>query len=51
MSREDLGQLFREVEMQAHRRIHSQIRCADIMSRDIISVEVRQSCESAVSYM
>lgn len=51
VSREDLDQLFRQVELQAHRRIHSQIRCGDIMSRDLISVDVRQSCESALAFL
>ncbi len=51
VSREDLDQLFRQVELQAHQRIHSQIRCGDIMSRDLIVVDVRQSCESALAYL
>jgi CBS domain-containing membrane protein len=51
VSREDLDQLFRQVELQAHQRIHSQIRCEDIMSRDLISVDVRQNCDSALAYL
>jgi CBS domain-containing membrane protein len=38
VSREDLDALFRQVEVQAHRRLHGEIRCGDIMSRDVISL-------------
>lgn len=38
VSREDLDALFRQVEVQAHRRLHGAIVCADIMSRHIVSV-------------
>lgn len=38
VSREDLDALFRQVEVQAHRRLHGEIRCADIMSRHIVSL-------------
>lgn len=48
---EDLDALFRQVELQAHRRIHAHIRCGDVMSRDVISVDARQSCESALAYL
>jgi CBS domain-containing membrane protein len=51
VSREDLDVLFRQVELQAHRRIHSQILCRDIMSKDVISVDVDQSAESALAYL
>jgi CBS domain-containing membrane protein len=51
VSRDDLDALFRQVEAQAQRRIHSQIRCADIMSRDVMSVDVHQSAESALAYL
>lgn len=51
VSRDDLDALFRQVELQAHRRIHSQIRCEDIMSRDVISVDPQQSAESALAYL
>ncbi len=37
VSREDLDALFRQVEVQAHRRLHGAISCADIMSRHIVS--------------
>ena len=48
---EDLDALFREVELQAHRRIHARILCSDIMSRDVLSVDLRQTAESALAYM
>lgn len=51
VSREDLDALFQEVELQAHKRIHSQIRCEDIMSRDVISVDLTQSTESALAFL
>ncbi|SNS57408.1 CBS domain-containing membrane protein [Sphingomonas laterariae] len=37
VSRDDLDALFRQVEAQAHRRLHGEIRCERIMSRDVIS--------------
>ncbi len=37
VSRDDLDALFRQVEAQAHRRLHGEIRCEHIMSRDIIN--------------
>lgn len=51
VSREDLDALFRQVELQAHRRIHSHILCGDIMSRDVITVDVHQSAESALAFL
>lgn len=51
ISREDLDALFREVELQAHRRIHSQIRCADIMSRDVVTVNADQTARSALEFL
>ncbi|WP_380873233.1 membrane protein [Sphingomonas sp. DBB INV C78] len=36
VSRDDLDALFRQVEAQAHRRLHGEIRCERIMSRDVI---------------
>ncbi|RAK58105.1 HPP family protein [Phenylobacterium deserti] len=51
VSREDLDALFRQVELAAHRRIHSEIRCGDIMSRDVISVDAHQTAESALSFL
>ena len=51
VDREDLDALFREVELQAHRRIHARILCSDIMSRDVLSVDLRQTAQSALAYM
>lgn len=51
VSREDLDALFREVELAAHQRLHAQIRCADIMSKDVISVQLDQSAESALHFL
>jgi len=51
VSREDLDALFRQVELQAHRRLHSQIFCRDIMSRDVIAVDLHQTAESALAYL
>lgn len=51
VSREDLDALFRQVELQAHRRLHSQIRCEDIMSRDVVAVDLEQSAQSALAFM
>eukprot|EP01030_Chromulinospumella_sphaerica_P021323 gene21323-21255_t len=38
VSRDDLDALFRQVEVQAHRRLHGAIVCADIMSRHVVSL-------------
>jgi CBS domain-containing membrane protein len=51
VDRQDLDVLFREVELQAHRRIHARILCGDIMSRDVLSVDLHQSAQSALAYM
>lgn len=51
VSREDLDALFRQVELQAHQRLHAQIRCGDIMSTDVLALDARQTCESALLYM
>ncbi|MDP3173005.1 MAG: HPP family protein [Phenylobacterium sp.] len=51
VSREDLDALFHQVEIQASRRIHSQIRCEEIMSRDVVALDAHQSCESALAYL
>lgn len=51
VSRDDLDALFRQVEVQASQRIHAQIRCGEIMSRDVISVEASQTAASALAYL
>jgi CBS domain-containing membrane protein len=51
VSRDDLDALFQRVELQAQRRIHSAIRCADVMSHDVVAVHDDQSCESALAFL
>lgn len=51
VSREDLDALFRQVELAAHKRLHSAILCGQIMSRDVIAVDVAQSADSALSLL
>lgn len=51
VSREDLDALFRQVEMHAHKRLHARIRCDEIMSRDVITVNVEQSAASALAFL
>ncbi len=51
VSREDLDALFRQVELAAHKRLHSAIQCGAIMSRDVISVDAQQSAESALAFL
>jgi len=51
VSRDDLDALFRGVELQAHRRLHSEILCEDVMSRDLIWLDAEQSTESALAYL
>jgi CBS domain-containing membrane protein len=51
VNREDLDALFRQVELQAHQRLHAQIRCGDIMSKDVIAIHLDQSAESALHYL
>jgi CBS domain-containing membrane protein len=38
VEREDLLALFRHVEEEAHRRLRGEITCAEIMSRDLVTV-------------
>lgn len=39
VNRDDLESLFLQTEMHAYRRRFGEIRCADIMSRDLVSLE------------
>jgi CBS domain-containing membrane protein len=48
VSREDLDALFRQVELSAAQRLHAQIRCGDVMSRDVVKLQHDQSAESAL---
>lgn len=51
VSREDLDALFREVEQAGRMRLHARIVCADIMSRDLIALDLQQTTESALLYL
>lgn len=51
VSRDDLEALFVEAEHQAHRRRFGEIRCADIMSRDVVTVHPSTSAEEAWQLM
>jgi len=51
VSREDLDALFRQVELSAAQRLHGQILCGDVMSKDVISLHHDQSSESALAYL
>ena len=48
VSHDDLDALFRQVEVQAHERLHAAIPCADVMSRDVVSVSAEQTAKSAL---
>lgn len=47
IDREDLEQLLRTVELKALSRSHSEATCADIMSRDVITVRDNDTPETA----
>jgi CBS domain-containing membrane protein len=47
VSAEDLEALFRQVEVQAHRRLHGAIACGEIMSRDVVSLSPLDSQDAA----
>ena len=47
VSRDDLDAIFRQVEAHAYRRIHGEIRCDRIMSRDIIYATPNQGVGEA----
>jgi CBS domain-containing membrane protein len=47
VQRDDLYALFRLVEEDAHRRRHAPIRCGEIMSRDLVTVQPTDSAEHA----
>jgi CBS domain-containing membrane protein len=51
ISRDDLESLFMQTEQRAYQRRFGIISCADIMSRDIISVEFGSSLEEAWQQM
>jgi CBS domain-containing membrane protein len=47
IDRADLGRVLRQVELEAVSRANGDIRCADIMSRDIIAVDIDATVEQA----
>lgn len=47
VSRDDLETLFHQAEMHAYRRRFGEITCADIMSRDVVTVEYGTELEEA----
>jgi CBS domain-containing membrane protein len=47
VSRDDLESILQATEMEAYRRQLGEIRCADIMSRDIITVDYATTLEEA----
>jgi CBS domain-containing membrane protein len=47
IDRGDLDRLLRQVEMKALIRKHGELTCGDIMSRDVISIEMGQSGPTA----
>lgn len=51
ISREDLETLFLQTEMHAYRRRFGDIRCSDIMSRDIIAVDSNTELRDAWSLL
>lgn len=51
VSREDLDVLFRQVELQAHRRIHARILCGEIMSRDVLAVAIDSRASEALAFL
>lgn len=51
VSAEDLDALFRQVELSAAQRLHAQIRCGEVMSRDVLSLRLEQSAESGLDIL
>ncbi len=47
IDRDDLARVFRQVEYEAAARVHAGIKCADIMSRDVVAVGVDETVEQA----
>ncbi|WP_395675632.1 HPP family protein [Inquilinus sp.] len=47
IDRGDLDRLIRQVELQAMIRSHGALRCADIMSRDVVKVDQEASADRA----
>jgi CBS domain-containing membrane protein len=49
VGRDDLDALFREVELQAHRRLHAVIACGQIMSGDVIALRIDEGADIALA--
>ncbi|RYZ09848.1 MAG: HPP family protein [Myxococcales bacterium] len=49
VEREDLLALFRHVEQEAHRRLHAEITCGQIMSRDLVTIPPDESSDLALA--
>ncbi len=47
IDRADLGRVLRQVELEAVSRANGDIRCSDIMSRDVIAVDIDATVEQA----
>ncbi|QFY63173.1 HPP family protein (plasmid) [Rhizobium grahamii] len=47
IDRADLGRILRQAELEAIARSNAEIRCADIMSRDVVTVDVDATVEQA----
>jgi len=47
VDRDDLASLFKQAEMQAYRRRYEEVTCADIMSRDLVTVEYGTELQEA----
>jgi CBS domain-containing membrane protein len=47
VSREDLQALFQQLEARAFRRLHREILCGEVMSRDVIAIEAEASVDEA----
>jgi CBS domain-containing membrane protein len=51
IDRNDLSRLLHQIEMQATIRSHGDILCSDIMSRDVVSVDLETSSKDARSLL
>lgn len=47
IGREDLSRLLRQVELEAVTRSNSDVRCVDIMSKDIVSIGIDRTVDQA----
>jgi CBS domain-containing membrane protein len=47
IDRADLGRVLRQVEYEAAARSHADVKCADIMSRDVVAVDIDATVEQA----